>query len=66
MLSGTKQYLRDAWWIAVFPGLAISIVVLGVNTPGGGRRLREPAAAARDTAPPQPVSDRCCKGIRGA
>ena len=38
MLSGARQYLRDAWWIAVFPGLAIMLVVLGVNLLGDGLR----------------------------
>ncbi len=32
MLAGQAQgYLRTAWWLALFPGLAIMITVLGVN-----------------------------------
>ncbi len=38
MLGGARQYLRDAWWIAAFPGLAIMLVVLGVNLLGDGLR----------------------------
>jgi peptide/nickel transport system permease protein len=38
MLSGARQYLRDAWWTAVFPGLAITVVILGVNLLGDGLR----------------------------
>jgi peptide/nickel transport system permease protein len=30
MLSDGKQYLGSAWWMATFPGLAITITVLGV------------------------------------
>jgi peptide/nickel transport system permease protein len=38
MLSGARQYLRDAWWTAVFPGLAITAAVVGVNLLGDGLR----------------------------
>lgn len=38
MLSAARQYLRDAWWTAVFPGMAITLVVLGVNLLGDGLR----------------------------
>jgi len=38
MLSAARQYLRDAWWIAVFPGLAITLFVIGVNLFGDGLR----------------------------
>ncbi|WP_010272476.1 ABC transporter permease [Paenibacillus senegalensis] len=30
MLSGGRDYLADAWWLATFPGLAITIATLGV------------------------------------
>ena len=29
MLSEAHHYMRDAWWIGVFPGLAIALTVLG-------------------------------------
>jgi peptide/nickel transport system permease protein len=38
MLSGARQYLRDAWWTAVFPGLAITVTVVGMNLLGDGLR----------------------------
>ena len=38
MLSEGRDYLRDAWWIATFPGLAIMVTVLGVNMLGDGLR----------------------------
>ena len=31
MLADGRDYLRDAWWLATFPGVAIMITVLGVN-----------------------------------
>ncbi|MBI2885705.1 MAG: ABC transporter permease [Chloroflexi bacterium] len=38
MLSGGRDYLRTAWWITVFPGLAITLVVLSTNMLGDGLR----------------------------
>jgi peptide/nickel transport system permease protein len=38
MLSDGKQYLSDAWWLSVFPGLAIVFATLGFNLLGNGLR----------------------------
>jgi peptide/nickel transport system permease protein len=38
MLSEGRDYLRDAWWISTFPGMAIMLTVLGVNMLGDGLR----------------------------
>lgn len=38
MLSGGRQYLRYAWWITTFPGLAIMITILSLNLLGDGLR----------------------------
>jgi peptide/nickel transport system permease protein len=38
MLSEGRDYLRDAWWISTFPGMAIMLMVLGVNLLGDGLR----------------------------
>ncbi len=39
MLSGTNaDYYREAWWIIVFPGLAISLAVFGFNLFGDSLR----------------------------
>jgi peptide/nickel transport system permease protein len=38
MLSLGRTYLREAWWISTFPGLAIMITVLGFNLLGDGLR----------------------------
>ena len=38
MLSLGRGYLREAWWVATFPGLAILVTVLGFNLLGDGLR----------------------------
>jgi peptide/nickel transport system permease protein len=38
MLSEGRQYLREQWWIATFPGLAIMLAVLALNLLGDGLR----------------------------
>lgn len=38
MLSGGRQYLRNAWHIATFPGIAIVITILALNLLGDGLR----------------------------
>ncbi len=38
MLSEGRNYLRIAWWIATFPGLAIMVTVLSINMLGDGLR----------------------------
>jgi peptide/nickel transport system permease protein len=38
MLSAGRDFMRDQWWIATFPGLAIVITVLGFNLIGDGLR----------------------------
>lgn len=38
MLSLGRQYLQRAWWVTVFPGLAIMLTVLSVNMVGDAVR----------------------------
>jgi len=38
MLASSREILRDAWWSATFPGIAILITVLGFNLFGDGLR----------------------------
>ncbi|MDB5042935.1 MAG: peptide transporter permease [Candidatus Eremiobacteraeota bacterium] len=38
MLADGRQYLDTAWWVALFPGLAIMIAVMGINLLGDGLR----------------------------
>jgi len=47
MLSEARRYLRTAWWLAVFPGISIMLVVLCVNLLGD---------AVRDALDPRIVS----------
>jgi len=34
MLSEGREYIGDAWWLALFPGMAIVLVVLSINLLG--------------------------------
>ncbi len=38
MISESREFLPDAWWYALAPGLAIFIVVMGFNLLGDGLR----------------------------
>jgi peptide/nickel transport system permease protein len=38
ILSDSRTYIVQAWWIAVFPGVAIMLTVLGLNLFGDGLR----------------------------
>ena len=40
MASQGRQYIETAWWVSVFPGLAILLVVLSFNTMGDWMRDR--------------------------
>jgi len=36
MLGNAQRFIRTAWWMAVFPGISIFLVVLGLNLVGDG------------------------------
>ncbi len=38
MLADNRDYLKQSWWLAVFPGLAIATTVLAFNLVGDGVR----------------------------
>jgi peptide/nickel transport system permease protein len=38
MLNEAQNYLQQAWWMAVFPGTAITLTVVGLNLLGNGLR----------------------------
>jgi peptide/nickel transport system permease protein len=40
MLAQGRSYMKSAWWMVVFPGLAITIIVLSVNLLGDALRAR--------------------------
>lgn len=48
MLSDSRTYLDQAWWYGLFPGLAITILVLGINLlADAARDALDPRAGAR-------------------
>jgi peptide/nickel transport system permease protein len=38
MIAGARTFFRDAWWYMTFPGLALTLTVLGFNLLGDGLR----------------------------
>jgi peptide/nickel transport system permease protein len=38
MLADGRGFLRNAWWISVFPGMTITLVVLALNLVGDALR----------------------------
>jgi peptide/nickel transport system permease protein len=38
MIVAGRDYLRTAWWTCAFPGIALSLAVLGFNLVGDGLR----------------------------
>jgi peptide/nickel transport system permease protein len=38
MLADGRDFMRQSWWLATLPGIAISGVVLGINLLGDGLR----------------------------
>lgn len=40
MLSGGRNVIGSAWWVAVFPGLAISLTVIAATVVGRTLRAR--------------------------
>ena len=40
MLSDARDYLERAWWLAIFPGMAIVVTALGINLLGDGLRQK--------------------------
>jgi peptide/nickel transport system permease protein len=59
MLNAGRRFMRDAWWMSLFPGLAIFIAVLCVNLLGDGLRdaldPRLRRRRPRQTLPPGPA-----------
>ncbi|MFN3337995.1 MAG: ABC transporter permease, partial [Thermomicrobium sp.] len=38
MIAGARTFFREAWWYITFPGLALTLTVLGFNLLGDGLR----------------------------
>jgi peptide/nickel transport system permease protein len=48
ILNNAQQFLEDAWWMSVFPGTAIFVVVLGFSFAGDAlNEMLDPRAGAR-------------------
>ncbi len=48
MLADGRPYMRSAWWLAVFPGLMLTLIVLASNIFGDGLRdALDPRAATK-------------------
>lgn len=50
IINEGRDFVRQAWWISVFPGLAIMITVLGLNLLGDGLRDTLDVRGVRDAA----------------
>jgi len=44
MLQQSQGFLRQAWWMSVFPGLALAITILALNLLGDGTSSKLPGA----------------------
>lgn len=40
MIADGRDYLRDAWWISVYPGITIFLMVMSLNFLGDWLRDR--------------------------
>ncbi len=40
MLAGGREFIKDAWWVVTFPGIAITSVVMSINLLGDALRAR--------------------------
>ncbi len=40
MMSEGRAYIRTAWWLATFPGLAVMLLALGINLSGDWLRFK--------------------------
>lgn len=38
IIAEGRGYIQEAWWVAVFPGMAVAVSVLGLNLMGDGLR----------------------------
>ena len=42
MVADGRDYLRDAWWLTTFPGLAIMATILGADLLGDWQNYLDP------------------------
>ena len=65
MLSEGRAYLTIAWWVTIFPGLAIMITVLATNMVGDGLRDALDPASRVDRRPANREEPQRRRGRRG-
>lgn len=57
MLADAQSYVAVAWWMSLFPGLAVGLTVIGMNLAGDGLNdvldARHPGGTRRRSVPPQ-------------
>lgn len=53
LIDNAEPFLRVAWWMSVFPGLAIVVAVLGLNLLGDGLNEAINPSPARSPRPPR-------------
>ena len=52
MVAEARSYVVTAWWVSMFPGIAILLVVMAVNIVGDSLTDR--------------IDPSCCSGMRNA
>jgi len=58
MLFDAQSYLEQAWWMSLFPGAFVAVMIMGVNLLGDGlQELRDPRASGR-AGPERPARAR--------
>jgi peptide/nickel transport system permease protein len=56
LANNAQRFLRVAWWVALFPGAAIALAVLGLNLLGDAlNELLDPRAPRRTRVDPPPI-----------
>ena len=56
LANNAQRFLRLAWWVALFPGAAIALAVLGLNLLGDAlNELLDPRAPRRTRVDPPPI-----------
>jgi hypothetical protein len=51
-LQSAQEYMREAWWLALFPGTALTVTVLALYLVAEGLHARTaPAQAFRHSGP---------------
>ncbi len=57
LLQSAQGYMRDAWWLAVFPGVALTVTVLALYLVAEGLHVLSAPVLARRVASPATVEE---------